>query len=358
MTKPIILLPVILIIVVAILAALLQFTSRPNERPNGFVRQWDNWIVDSSANLEHFGRFNDICGTTDEYIFLTTRDPRWLIRLSRTFDRMDSVAFGLPYSQKMIGASQTVVEPPATYYFSNNFPGVFRGRWDIKRFDTLYQPSTTFTRSARMPPDHILIRAFDPVQPEIQLVQKININSGKIEASNPLFLEQQMGGFDKDGILLYDSLLKRVFYIEQYRNKFYCLDTLLRPIYTGSTIDTFEVNPVEIEWVTIDGERRLMPSKPRTLTNGDCYISGDFLFVRSQLRSDNQTIMEFKKNVSFDTYSTKDGSYEGSFSIPLKGKDPLTSFSVHGSLLIALYGRHIATFKITKVPNSPIARGN
>lgn len=337
--------PAILMSVGLILFVLLKLTARPNERPNGFSRQWGGWEIDSTRSLEHDGTYNGISGTTKEYVYFSTVDPRWIIRMTIALNRSDSVAFGLPFGEKMKGVSKTVVEPPSTFLFANNFPGVFRGRWDIREFDTLYSSPTTFTRSARMPPSHVLLRSFDSTGADVQVLQKINIKSGKVEAVNQLFENQKFGGIDRDGLIVYDSLLKRVFYVEQYRNKFYCLDTLLRPIYTASTIDTFEVNAVEIKWMNMEGERRLMPSKPRTIINGDCYIDDSLLFVRSQLRSDDQSIDEFKNNAVFDIYRTIDGKYVGSFQVPLWKKDGLLSFSIEGNLLVALSSRRINVFK-------------
>lgn len=337
--------------IIAILAGvvlvlfILKSTARlPNEKPNGFKRKLTANPLMPLKQVPLKVALESICGTKSGDIYFTTPHPGWLIRLDTTLTRQDTFAFGLPAHHEIPGAHETVADAPRAFLFANNIPAVYSGNWEQQSFDTLYRPANTFSRAVYMPPNNIVLRVLDSSL-QRQRLQRINIHTKHIEAENDLFAAQENGGFDRDGLLRYDTATKRLFYIELYRNAFYCMDTSLHLLYTGHTIDTMLHNPISVQWVKWENEKRLMPAKARTSVTQDAVVANGYLFIVSNLKADNERGWIFNHNAVVDMYRVQDGSYYGSFYIPRYNDEKLKSFAVYNDRVVALYTSQVATFK-------------
>jgi hypothetical protein len=179
-----------------------------------------------------------------------------------------------------------------------------------------------------------------------QSFQAIDIHTGKVIAQNEVITGQQTGGFETDGILLSDTVNHRIFFMEYYRNRFYCMDSSLQVLYIGHTIDTVTTNSITIKLTNIEGDDRLMPATPRPKVNKDCYISNEYLLAISALKADNEDADSFREKAVVDLYKLSDGKYAGSFYIPQVEGEKIKSLVVKNNLVVVLYKSRIASFHI------------
>ena len=156
-------------------------------------------------------------------------------------------------------------------------------------------------------------------------------------------LEKQVDGiFCTDGYLRAQPDSNRLIYIYSYRNQFVCLDTNLHVRYQAHTIDT--VSRVKFNVGSIPSQNLLTLSSPPTFVNEQSCISGNYLFVHSGLRADNDE-KEFISNGSpIDVYSLTDGSYLLSFYLPDYQHHKIRDFRVFGNTLVALYDHYAYTY--------------
>ncbi|MFC0318663.1 MULTISPECIES: hypothetical protein [Olivibacter] len=88
---------------------------------------------------------------------------------------------------------------------------------------------------------------------------------------------------------------------------------------------------------TIINSLRKGDNGPRFIKNQKSVLSGEFLFVCSNLNADNEDPKLYKQNIPIDIYNIHTGIYEGSFYIPLSENKLIKSFVYDGQILAALY---------------------
>lgn len=326
------------------LFVLFRFSAIPNERPNGFVRYWQPGIVSADYSMPVNAPLNEIAGRTAAQVYFSVPNPQWIVSLNIAQKKMDTIGYGMQLPVDDIGVRTTIVDSPYVWLFAQNLPGMFKGMLGKNQLDATRLPFV-FTRSEVLSQETVVLRSIDTTL-EKQRFQKVNTRSGNVMAESALFSNQKDGGFDRDGFLHFDSASNKIYYLEYYRNQFYCLDTNFNLIYTARTIDTISSQRIQIKEVSIDGERRIMPVSPRVQVNRNCFIGNDMLWVLSGLKSDNQTYGDFRSSVPIDMYRLKDGRYMGSFNLPRTGIVRPKSLTVAGDQLIALYEKEIRLFHL------------
>ncbi len=76
-------------------------------------------------------------------------------------------------------------------------------------------------------------------------------------------------------------------------------------------------------------------------------IDNGILYVVSMLRGDDEKLSDFNRYVAIDMYSSNEGEYKGSISIPKINKSELQDFKVSKDRIVAIYkDGTCAVFKI------------
>ncbi|MET7000174.1 hypothetical protein [Chitinophaga defluvii] len=331
--------------VIAVLSFLLFSTEMPNQKNNGFTRKWlSNAIVPlhSAATTALISKIN---GSTNTHIFFSSTDPRWILMTDKSLNIKDTLTFGINPTQELLSNTITV-DSPNVYIYANNISYLISGRIGTSYLDTTKLSTPLFTRSARVSPELLVIRGLDSAQTHL-VFKQINCITGKVGKQAMILEDKQDGGFSTDGYLQYDSLNKALLYLEMYQNRFFCLDTNLNIIYIGKTIDTCATNLISIKPVHSGDETKLMPSTPRQEINKGSFTHNGYLFVMSNLRADNESLIDFNQNTSIDVYEIKSGTYLGSFHIPKnKGKNAIAVQANDNSLIVLYKGGQVSTFQL------------
>jgi hypothetical protein len=338
----------IVLAIVTLTCIFLLAPSLPNQRDNGFNRKWIKDAIEPFHQQKTNIPVEDICGVTDQNVFITTNNPRCLIRHNYNLDKFDSIFFPVNITPEVMSNRNFVIDSPWTCLFINNQPGFILGKMN----DSMVQnPSFTgtpqlFIQSTWISPSSAVIRTFDSLQTK-QILQKITCSTGEVNAEEPLFAEQPDMGFATGGILKFDRTQNILIYVQFYQNNFFVLDTNLVVLHRFNTIDTSFTNSMTVKQVKIAGVEKIVPSKARITANKGAFAADGFLYVHSGLRADNESLNEFNNNTVIDIYQINTGIYTGSFYIPNVDGNRLKSFVVRKDKLIVLYKTNVSIFTLS-----------
>lgn len=161
----------------------------------------------------------------------------------------------------------------------------------------------------------------------------------------PIALEKRGDGiFSTDGMLLTSQDSNRLFYVFYYRNEFLSLDTNLKVLYYGKTIDT--ISKPEIKVSRISSKNELTLSSPPLGVNKHCSANRDYLFINSGMRADNETSSTYKNGNAIDVYSVKNGKYIYSFYLGDFAGRKLIDFKVVDKVLVALFENYLYIYQL------------
>lgn len=343
----------IMLLAITILVCLVLLSPLPNQQENGFVRTW----LDSSTVLltqqETDIPVETLCGSTDDNIFISTSNPRCLIKQDYNLGKFDSIYIPVVLTQTVLSNKHFGISDSCVYLFINNEPGFIYGKLNDSSISTpTFTPTKQiFSQSTSISPTAVVIRTFDSLQKK-QVFQKISASSGQIIAEELIFKDQDDKGFGSDGMLKFDNVLKLLVYVQFYQNRFIILDTNLVVLNQFNTIDTTFTNEMKFKQANIDGKDKLVPSKARITVNKKTYAENGLLYIASGLRADNETLRTFKNNTAIDVYSLSNGKYVGSLHVPDQGKQKMKSFLVKKDKLIALYDKSIAIYHVSIAPSN------
>lgn len=346
-----ILVTICLIGVIIILSLLVYLTPLPNQRNNGFSRQW---LSDAIKPLNHSTTelpISRISGASKEHVFLSGTDPRWILMMDKMLYTKDTLQFAIQGNDQLLSSIDISVDSPNVYIYAKNISYIISSKVHAYQVDTQRLHTPLFTRAARVSEKLLIIRGLDSTQLN-QVFKRIDCSTGKVLSETPIIENQHDGGFSADGYLKYDTLTNKLLYVQTFKNRFFCLDTNLNLIYTAKTIDTSYTGDTKVEVVKDGALTKLMPSSARTIVNLDCFTNNGFLYISSGLRADNESIVTFNKSTTLDVYKIETGQYIGSFRINNPKNKRAMSMIASDKLLVILYkGGNIATYELN-APNS------
>lgn len=170
-------------------------------------------------------------------------------------------------------------------------------------------------------------------------------STGKSITVDTTILERQIDGvFCTDGMLHYSQASASLVYVYYYRNQYILADTNFSKIQRFRTIDTTSRAKLKIAEVSSDGIKTL--AAPPVVVNRKSFVSGNWLFIQSGLMADNEPPEDLKYNGVIDVYDLANHQYKFSFYLPFERDNPLTSFSVTGNRIVAIYGRYLFAYEI------------
>ncbi|HVU95410.1 MAG TPA: hypothetical protein VHE34_09305 [Puia sp.] len=198
-----------------------------------------------------------------------------------------------------------------------------------------------FGLAAPLSPSTQILRATDA-----RLKQNILLKQtpDTLMSKGPILEKQVDGIFCTDGYLHAQPDSNRLIYIYSYRNQWICLDTNLNIRYKARTIDT--ISRVKFSVGSIPSQHALTLSSPPTFVNQQSCINGNYLFVHSALRADNDERDLYEMSSPIDVYSLIDGKYLLSFYLPDYRKHKIRDFRVFGNTLVALYDHYAYTYTL------------
>jgi hypothetical protein len=231
------------------------------------------------------------------------------------------------------------IDSPHIYLFEGVTPTLVQGKLN----DSLLrrtQGKFYFNLATPLSPVSAIFRVVDQHRQNILVKQ---LNDSITHADN--ILEKQVDGiFCTEGSLHAQPKANRLVYVYSYRNQFIVMDTNMQVRYKGRTIDT--VSHVKFSVNFIPSEKSLTLSSPPTFVNKESCVSGNYVFIHSGLRADNDESSIYDIGSPIDVYSLVDGHYLLSFFLPDYQHHKIRDFRVFGNTLIALYDHYAYTYKL------------
>lgn len=93
--------------------------------------------------------------------------------------------------------------------------------------------------------------------------------------------------------------------------------------------------------------QKLYASAPRVKVNKRAFANDQLLFVESDLRADNEEENAFRKYPVLDAYRLDNGTYAGSFYLPVD-KQQVLSYYINGEKLYVLLKHELALYMLKR----------
>jgi hypothetical protein len=316
-----------------------------NHRHNGFIRLIPPHVAIPGRIYDLRGNSFYLAGTTPSRFYLSSTTTPQLIR-DFSFDLTDSNThrLSMPSAGGHFARSLKVsVDSPAIYLFEGVSPTLVQGQLG----DSLLHRTTGkfyFNLATPLSPASAIFRAANLHRMNI-FIKQLNDSLTTVDT----ILEKQVDGiFCTDGALHAQPPANRLIYVYSYRNQFIVLDTNLKIQYKARTIDT--ISQVKFKVGYIASEKSLTLSSPPTFVNKESCVSGNYLFIHSGLRADNDESSMYDIGSPIDVYSLIDGKYLLSFYLPDYRQHKIRDFRVFNNTLIALYDHYAYSYQLNIPP--------
>lgn len=324
MKKSITRLTISTIIPIVIVLILYVMSDGLNHRENSFIRLFPPHPIKVLAKRNlHYNSFY-IAGLSNEQITLGNYTSIDKV-ISWDYQLKDSTSRTLlfPKNENLYWSSMKITSSAFGIYLGDiSTPALLTAHDDTVKVRRLKAPH--FISAVIIPPDKMVGRYYNSEQDQSYL--KVGNNELPLDR----FTE---GLFAADGLLLYNKEQDRLFYIYSYKNTFLSLDANLQVKYYGHTIDTNAVPKIKV--AAVKNETSL--AAPPAIVNKKACTYGEYLFIHSGLKANNEDKSSFNKNYVIDVYKIADGRYFRSFYLPPEQGKKLTYFEVYGEKVVALY---------------------
>ena len=352
MKKTYLLLCVLFVASVSLVVALYQISFRINHADNGFIRLFPPHPVLPENVLDLPSNAYYVAGTTPTRLYLgnmirplelltTPISLRDTQRVAITVENLKAIQF-----QRI----QLKIDSPHFYILDGIRPAILKGIVNTWRAQRYMPDSAYFTEAIPLSPTSVAIRIFSRLT-HTYVLGKETIQPPYLQLEPGILTKQVDGLFCMDGMLHYNRETNQLVYLYYYRNQFICMDSSLNVLYRGKTIDT--ISHAQIKVAALRSESSItLAAPPLTVNNRSC-VSGNHLFVHSNLLASNERRETFEQASVIDVYDLRDGAYRFSFYLFNPEKQKLHDITVTGDRLIAMFGKHLYTYKLAGKYFSP-----
>jgi hypothetical protein len=328
----------------ALVFGLYQLSDKINHEPNGFIRLFPPHRTKLMRTLDLEYNSYYIAGATPQHVYLANlMTPTLLIKTNYALTDTQRLSLRFAEKTKIASASRVTIDPSNIYVMDGVTPAIFKGRLSDLTVRPMRNCRNYFIGSLPISPQTFILKFFSLSMQKSVLAKKTLGRDSVIRA--PDILEKQIDGmFCTDGAMSYDSASSAVVYVYYYRNQFIRMDTSLHVLYRGRTIDTTSHARIKVSHYESKGMSAL--TAPPVFVNKHSCISGDYIFIHSGLRSNNEEKENFDNSSVIDVYTLKDGKYKLSFYLPDYKKKKVSGFRVFNKTLVALHDRYLVTHRL------------
>lgn len=326
-----------MIAALACLLVLVAVSGMSDDKKNGFDRQWIkmNIRVQQSYQLPLIAE--RLFGWRDS-LYLSEPSHRQVYRLNSQLHIKDTLPLNV--NKQLRPPVHFFADASHIYVHEYNSGKLFSEDLHAAQVDTVTVAAGPFVKSLQLSDSLVVIRGF--IQGSFQPVfMRINIHSGA-QSTSGLLSEKADAGFSTDGILCSNTKRDCLFYIPYFENGIYSMDTAMNLRYKQRTIDTVFHNNIQVSGRGTGSMKKLYATAPRVKVNRRAFANDRLLFIESDLRADNEQENTFKRYPVLDTYYLDNGSYAGSFYLPVNKRNVLSYHINAGNLYVLLKDQVIA----------------
>lgn len=331
------------LIIVVIL--FLYASEKPNHQHASFLRKFILDPIQISEVLDVQYNSYYVAGVTKNHIYFgNISGARHLLVSNSSLTDTQHVEMSIEGIDKLeFRRIRVKVDSPYFYISDGTTPAIFRGSLGSWRADRFMYDSAHFMQSIPINSKSYVIRTTSRTTNSTAL-GKVTNTPPYVKLAHDLLEKQVDGKFCVDGMMHFNKDMNWLVYVYYYRNQFICADSSLNLLYRGNTIDT--VSKAKIKLAEIKSENSITVAAPPMMVNKKSCVSGNNLFVNSNLLAKNEDKKKFESSSVIDVYNLKDGKYQYSFYLPKYNKRKLREFQVLGDTLIALYDHYVLKYQL------------
>ncbi|MBT1689235.1 hypothetical protein [Dawidia soli] len=341
----------VLCTLVTLLALFVIYISSPISselQPSTFQRNFAKEIV-GLLKIESLGRpSNYIAGFDEKRIWFGNYDrPSKLKSMDLSLQDQQEVEIKLEKVDSIVepGRFRTIVNRDRFFLTNGIMPIILTGdkkNWTAReiKFSKYFYFNSAFPINDTT----FVLQAYNTEKKGLQLGLLVLADSPKFKFNDNLLTPQQEGIFSVQGQTDYNNETNTLTYLYTYRNQYLVIDNDLNLKGTGNTIDTFRTAPITVREVDNDGTSML--SSPPFATNPCSTLSGDFLYVRSNLLAKNENKGKFLISSTIDVYNINTKEYVLSFHIPNLTNKSITEFKIIDDKIYALFDDTVGLFEL------------
>jgi hypothetical protein len=319
------------------------YSQKINHQHNSFSRLFPPHFLSRPRLFElSFNSFY-LAGFTNANFFLGNRTAAaFVLKLNYTLTDTQQLILKVPPSIPIVASAiRVLIDSPDIMMLEGLTPRKLSGHMNNLEMSDDNYIGPPFNAVTILSKKSLLIRTYDDSLHKNILI-KLNSND-----QNPLRIENILvpigdGVFSLDGILSTDLVTGKMIYVYFYRNEFLSLDSNIRTLIKGHTIDSIKTPDIKISRIVSDNAMTF--SAPPLMVNYTACANAGYLYVNSKLKAKNEDDLSFSENSVIDIYSLKTGEYIYSFYIPDHDHGKIKSFQVVDHKLVVLYDHSVLTF--------------
>lgn len=338
---------IILIFIASIaIIGLLHILSLDNSS-NSFTRNFRPKAIKliKKLNVEYNSYY--IAGKSGHHLYFGNSVSKlFILKTNDSLGDKQSIKLDKEVLEKFKGRSPYLVIDSSFFYLMDGPSSrVFKGNLDTWEYAPLKPDHNNFTFAYPIGINSFVAKAISQVTRK-NIIKKWQPGSNAVTPDKNILQEQIDGLFCTDGMLQYDRSSSRIYFTYTYRNQFICMDTNLKVLSIGKTIDTNTIAKIKVAKY-ISGATVKTLASPLLIVNKRFSISNGYLFINSNLISDNESKIFFKNSNTIDVYNLKNNEYKFSFHIHTKHKSDLKDFKVLGKTLIVINDKYIEIYGLS-----------
>lgn len=272
-------------------------------------------------------------------VFFADKMPGRIISYTHSLHPLNEITLNLSGNKKMASYFFTQVDTSGVYVFAFNAHTIFKS--DMKGpVVTGYKPPVLFHKGIHYN-GHFYLLGYDGNMDDRRF-RKVDPASNEVNEKR-LF---KAGSPSFDGMMFFDEQKQTILYVSFFSNAFLCIDTGLSIKYYGHTIDTTGTYPKQRAMIKSHYARYLTSPEPDKIVNRACCAYDSFLYINSNLTSDNEQKEAFRSNAVIDIYSVATGQYQGSFYLPDHHNERVKRIAVYKRTLFAVYQDALMAYEL------------
>lgn len=313
---------------------------------SSYIRLMPPHMIDFQSKLDL--KFNSyyIIKSSDQTTYLgNITSPKHILLLNNTTLDTQHIYIKIP-EKDYTPTAETIVKIDSDNFYIGDGSSrkIIKGNirdWTSK---STIHTEIPFSKFEIIDKNTLAITTTDPNTGNYEIARIEQSSKNKTTIFNQIIEKQVDGIFCSDGILQYNSGVKKLVYTYYYRNQFICVDTSFVIKYRGITIDT--ISKAKIKISKIESNNTITLSERPAMVNNKITTYDKWLFINSPMLAKNESSTSHRLSSTIDVYDINNGKYMSSFYIPDYEENKMVDFTVSSSGLYVLYDHTLITYSM------------
>jgi hypothetical protein len=328
---------------IAIIMSLNGLIAKPNKTKNGFIRTFVSDALYQEKEIKFQDDIKDVCGIEHDTIYYSHMRPGIISFTTSNSIQLKTINLNLPDIQYLYPLFFTNIKYPDIKILAGNAKMIIKGDLHKNQFDTILTKTPSFSNVIFIDENTFIARMIDTPSLNAIFIKMILFKHVIVKKEKDLSQRLMDAGITNDGMLSYDPISNQLAYVNFYSNNVIVFDTSLNLLRKGNTVDTCITSSI----VLAKRKTSITHAVPPKMVNKSSHAFNGILYVRSNLKADNEAADKFNENAVVDCYSMSTCRYLFSFYFPIPANSKFKRFQiVSNSKVVAIYNDRIITYNL------------